>query len=49
MGTCAPRVMLQVCLDSMRSRALLALFLHLVKDKFFDQLRTKEQLGYEYM
>ncbi|CBJ49276.1 conserved unknown protein [Ectocarpus siliculosus] len=36
----------QVCLDGVRERALLNLFTHLVKDKCFDHLRTKEQLGY---
>lgn len=33
-------------MDGVRRRALLGLFTHLVKDKCFDQLRTKEQLGY---
>ncbi|CAN0315847.1 unnamed protein product, partial [Hapterophycus canaliculatus] len=41
----AVEVTFQVCLDRERERALLSLFAHLVKDKCFDQLRTKEQLG----
>lgn len=36
---------IKVCLDEVRARALLGLLTHLVKDKCFNQLRTKEQLG----
>eukprot|EP00752_Nemacystus_decipiens_P012492 g11064.t1 len=42
----AVEITFQVCLDSLRERALLCLFAHLVRDKCYTQLRTEEQLGY---
>eukprot|EP00752_Nemacystus_decipiens_P002074 g1985.t1 len=42
----AVMVTFQVCLDGAKDRARLALFTHLLKDKFFNQLRTQAQLGY---
>eukprot|EP00903_Cladosiphon_okamuranus_P017869 g16444.t1 len=35
-----------VCLDTLRGRALLNLFTHLLRDKCYAKLRTEEQLGY---
>lgn len=44
-GPSIPGLSTKVCLDDEKERALLSLLTHLVKDKCFDQLRTKEQLG----